>query len=107
MYRYKTKIIKVVDGDTVDAEVDLGFHVTMSLRFRLSKINAPETRTRDMAEKELGIAAKNRLKELIDGKEVYIESHKSGKFGRWLAEIYVDDVNINQLLLEEGTVLPY
>ena len=65
MYTYKAKIIRVIDGDTVDALIDIGFHVHVKKRIRLYGINAPESRTRDKEEKVRGLAAKARLKEIL------------------------------------------
>jgi len=88
MYEYKAKLIKVVDGDTVDAMIDCGFSVFRKERIRLRGINAPESRTRDKEEKKLGLAAKARLKELIkEGKNEFMVKtsiDKKGKYGRLL-----------------------
>ena len=73
MYIYKAKCIKVVDGDTVDAQVDLGFDIHKIIRIRLVGINAPESRTRDLEEKVRGLAAKARVKELLkEHKNIFI-----------------------------------
>ena len=83
MYQYIAKLIRVIDGDTVDALVDLGFDVWVKKRIRLYGINTPETRTRDLEEKKAGIAAKERLETLIsecDGIFI-LESHGVGKYG--------------------------
>jgi|TARA_B000000557_G_C20753487_1_gene434063 micrococcal nuclease len=113
MYTYKAKLMRVVDGDTVDAEIDLGFGVFMKQRIRLYGINTPESRTRDLEEKERGLAAKARLTELL-GKEFIVETilNKRGKFGRILGTLHVnkDDgstQNINQTLVEEGHAVEY
>ena len=68
MFKYNAKVIRVVDGDTVDALVDLGFSTFKKVRIRMMGINAPESRTRDMEEKAKGLAAKIRLEELLEGK---------------------------------------
>ena len=67
MYNYNAKCIRVVDGDTIDAEIDLGFDIKVTKRIRLGGINAPESRTRNKVEKKLGLAAKERLKEMLEG----------------------------------------
>ena len=67
MYNYNATCIRVVDGDTIDAEIDLGFDIKVTKRIRLGGINAPESRTRNKVEKKLGLAAKERLKELMEG----------------------------------------
>ena len=84
MYRYNAKLDRVVDGDTIDAEIDLGFEITIKKRIRLGGINAPESRTRNLAEKKMGLAAKERLKEMLEGSaiEFELESTKLGKYGR-------------------------
>ena len=67
MYRYNAKLIRVVDGDTIDAHIDLGFDVHVKKRIRLAGINAPESRTRNKIEKKLGLAAKERLIQILEG----------------------------------------
>ena len=92
MYKYKAKLIKVVDGDTIDALIDCGFSTFKKERVRLRGINAPESRTRDKEEKKKGLAAKARLKELIkEGKNEFIiqtSIDKKGKYGRLLGVIF-------------------
>tara|TARA_B100000941_G_C28277508_1_gene434754 strand:- start:216 stop:545 length:330 start_codon:yes stop_codon:yes gene_type:complete len=109
MYLYNAKLVRVIDGDTIDAVIDLGFDVWVKKRVRLYGINTPETRTRDLNEKQAGIAAKKRLQELIDnsGGTFQIQSHGIGKYGRCLGTLFIDDANINVLLLEEGLAEKY
>jgi micrococcal nuclease len=114
MYQYKAKLVKVVDGDTVDALIDCGFSTFKKERIRLYGINTPECRTRDKAEKKLGLAAKARLKELIkEGKNEFIVKtsiDKKGKYGRLLGELFrLDDkkINYNKLLVKEGHATKY
>ena len=108
---YKRQIIRrVVDGDTVDITLDLGFDILYNNRIRLLGIDTPESRTRDLEEKKLGLAAKDRVKELCPvGSTVTVKTTKDGrgKFGRILGEIYVGDVNVNKLLVEEGHAVEY
>lgn len=105
MYEYNAKIISVYDGDTVTAEVDLGFNVTITEKFRLVRINAPEVRGE---EREDGLKSRDRLRELILNKNVIIKTLKDrkGKYGRYLAEIYInqDDetTNVNDWLVTEN-----
>ena len=109
MYQYIAKLIRVIDGDTVDALVDLGFDVWVKKRIRLYGINTPETRTRDLEEKKAGIAAKERLETLIsecDGIFI-LESHGVGKYGRCIGTLLIDDTDINQLLIDEGFAKEY
>jgi micrococcal nuclease len=109
MYRYKAKLLKIVDGDTIDAEINLGFSILVHKRVRLWKINAPETRTRDLQEKKQGKRTKRRLKELLRANDNHFEliSHGFGKFGRCLGEIFIDNRSINDLLIEEDLAKEY
>jgi|TARA_B100000073_G_scaffold300786_1_gene267412 micrococcal nuclease len=107
MFKYNAKVIRVVDGDTVDALVDLGFSTFKKVRIRMMGINAPESRTRDMEEKAKGLAAKIRLEELLEEEKFVLESHGVGKFGRCLGTLHVDDVNVNKTLVEEGHAWEY
>ena len=93
MYEYKCKLVKVVDGDTIDVDIDLGFGVWLQKqRIRLYGIDTPESRTRDKVEKKYGLAAKQFL---VDWVEKYpyilVESSKKGKFGRILGRLYDPD----------------
>ena len=111
MYEYKAKLSRVVDGDTVDLRIDLGFKIHMDARVRLLGINTPETRTRDLVEKKLGLLAKDRLIELLDDQDIIVQTRldKSGKYGRVLGVILFgpDRRNANQILLDEGHAVPY
>ena len=110
MYEYSATIRRWVDGDTVDVTLDLGFDILYNNRIRLLGIDTPESRTRDLEEKKLGLAAKDRVKELCPvGSTVTVKTTKDGrgKFGRILGEIYVGDVNVNKLLVEEGHAVEY
>ncbi len=96
-----------MDGDTVDAEIDLGFNLTLNKRIRLHGINTPECRTRDKDEKIKGIAAKNRLQELVDEQqgELYLKSMDQGKFGRCIGILFekdFDSYSLNDILVQEG-----
>ena len=110
MYEYKAIIRRVVDGDTVDITLDLGFDILYNNRLRLHGIDAPESRTLDQEEKVRGLAAKDRVKELCPvGSTVTIKTIKDGrgKFGRILGEIFVGDVNVNKQLIKEGHAVEY
>ena len=112
MYEYSATIRRWVDGDTVDVTLDLGFDILYNNRIRLYGINTPESRTRDLEEKERGLAAKDRVKELCPvGSSVTLKTTKDGrgKFGRILGEIFVPGAvqSINQLLVEEGHAVEY
>lgn len=111
MYQYKIKkITKVIDGDTVDLDIDLGFGITVSHRIRLKGINAPETKTLDLEEKNKGIQARLWLeKELSRSGEWIIETTKEDKYGRMLGTLYLvgDPVTVNERMLNEGIVKPF
>ena len=102
MYKYNAKLDRVVDGDTVDALVDLGFDTWKKVRIRMMGMNAPESRTRDLEEKARGLAAKDRLIELLCEGSFTLQSHGVGKYGRCLGTILVDDIDINKILIQEG-----
>lgn len=109
MFEYVAKIVEVIDGDTVDAELDLGFDIIHRIRIRLCGINTPETRTRNKDEKARGLAAKARLKELVEGKFVLVKTEKAEteKYGRYLAVLFLNNVNVNQQLIQEGHAVQY
>lgn len=111
MYQYKIKRIhRVIDGDTVDVDIDLGFSITIKQRVRLKDINAAETRTLDLEEKNKGINARLWLeKELAKRNDWIIETTKEDKYGRILGVLYCSDdpVTINQKMLDEGIAVPY
>ena len=106
MFEYNATVIKVVDGDTIDAMVDLGFGTWKKVRIRMHGINAPESRTRNLEEKKKGLAAKARLIEMLEENENHfiLISHGVGKFGRCLGEIYIKGHNnsLNKQLILEG-----
>ena len=107
--RLKAKVIRILDGDTIDVHFILPFGIAVRKRVRLFGINTPETRTRDPIEKAKGYAAKDRLVELIEGGRgcLDIEYHGDGKFGRPLGELYIDGENLNDILVSEGHAIPY
>ena len=115
MYEYKAKLLRVVDGDTVDALIDLGFDTHVKKRIRLYGMDAWESRTRDKEEKVKGLAAKARLKEILKNNknEFLLRSHGVGKFGRCLGEIFVEiplwpfENTVNNQLISEGHTKNY
>ena len=117
MYTYNIKLDKVIDGDTIDAIIDLGFNVSIKKRVRFSGVNTPECRTKDLEEKARGLAAKDRVKQLLEGsKTIQLTSYGVGKFGRCLGEIHIDVVDgkekmtlesLNELLIKEGHAVEY
>ena len=110
MYEYAVTIKRVVDGDTVDVDIDLGFGVVLvKERVRIMGIDTPESRTRDKVEKVFGLAAKDKLKSLL-GKKSVLKCKKydaKGKFGRILGDFKVQDGLAGQQLIEEGHAVPY
>jgi len=107
MYEYKAIITSVYDGDTVTANIDLGFGVVLKKqKLRLYGINTPEVRG---SSKEEGKKVRDLVREKILDKEVLIKTYrdKKGKYGRWLAEIIHEEENINDWLITEGHAVPY
>ena len=109
MYIYNAKLDRVVDGDTVDATVDLGFDTWKFIRIRLVGINTPESRTRDLEEKARGLAAKDFVVDMFKKhNDVFIlHSRGVGKYGRCLGNIFFGDQNLNDLLITEGHAVAY
>ena len=112
MYEYRCKVSRVVDGDTCDAMIDLGFNVWVKNRIRFMGVDAWESRTRNKEEKVKGLAAKAYVKDLLensdDGKFSII-SHGVGKYGRVLGELFVKGhkKSVNELLKENGHAYEY
>ena len=129
---YQCELIKVVDGDTIDCYIDLGFNMKTKKRVRYMGIDTWESRTRDLDEKKKGLAAKARNKELLEAGVFKLKSFGTGKFGRVLGEIFVDPavvgehitecianddsdidlssdgwISVNDILIEEGHAYPY
>ena len=116
-YIYRAKLDRVVDGDTIDAMIDVGFNIWVKKRIRYKGIDTWESRTRDLDEKKLGLAAKARNKELLEKvseKPGYfrLKSYGVGKYGRVLGEIFIQDAkgkqySINETLISEGHAYVY
>lgn len=109
-YRFKVKEWKVIDGDTIDCLFDLGLDIQAFERVRLWGIDAPETRTKDLEEKEKGLNAKRWLVERLNAAvlvEVHSQQFLRGKYGRVLGDIYADGENLNVSMLMEDIVKPY
>ena len=111
MYEYKAKLLRVIDGDTIDCIIDLGFDVRLKERIRLKGVDTPEVRTRDLEEKERGLAAKKRVQEVFKCSDEFtiITEIKKGKYGRIVGTILLPDrkVSLNQMLLDEGHATVY
>jgi micrococcal nuclease len=114
MYEYYVrKVENVVDGDTIDVLIDLGFDILFASRVRLAGIDTPESRTKDLAEKDLGLEAKEYLKKALkDAKSVVIKTEKmdsSEKYGRILGWVYIngDTVSLNDMMINDGYAWGY
>jgi len=104
LFEYNAICTRVIDGDTIDARVDLGFNVWIECRVRLEGIDAPEPRTKNLKEKKAGLETKAFLQEIMDECEhkFILKSHGVGKYGRCIGTIYIRGENINHRLLAEG-----
>jgi len=121
MYEYKAIVNRVVDGDTIDCTIDLGFSTWKKIRVRMEGINTPESRTRDLEEKKRGLAAKDRLIEILDynNNKCVLKVSGLGKFGRALASVFVNtlspasdnssitEIDVNKQLIKEGHAKEY
>ena len=112
MYTYFVKSVdRVVDGDTIDISIDLGFDLTKKERVRLAGIDTPEKRTKDQKEKEMGYQATEFLEmHLMEAKKLTVKTEKEGKFGRmlgWLYKSETDSTSINQIMIDKGYAWAY
>ena len=114
LYVYRIKsITKVVDGDTIDANIDLGFDISFTKRIRLAGIDAPESRTTNLKEKALGLETKEWLKKTLeDAKDILIKTEKpdsTEKYGRIIGHLFINDqeTSLNNQMIDEGYALAY
>ena len=110
MFEYKCEVIKVVDGDTVDVNIDVGFSIFHKARVRMYGMDTPESRTRDLDEKARGLISKQFIVDKVaNAKEIIIKTHKDGKgkFGRVLGKIFIDGENINQSMIDQSLAVEY
>tara|TARA_B100000131_G_scaffold232364_1_gene224229 strand:- start:830 stop:1258 length:429 start_codon:yes stop_codon:yes gene_type:complete len=110
MYRYKVNVVKVVDGDTVDVDIDLGFGMTYKKqRVRMVGIDTPESRTRDLVEKKFGKASKAHLKSILESGDIELVSHDKGKFGRILGDLFIGSstFSVNQQMINDHHAVAY
>jgi micrococcal nuclease len=114
MYEYRVKkVLKIVDGDTIDVDLDLGFDISFTQRVRLAGIDTPESRTTDKHEKTLGLEVKDKLKKAVEAAKVIVirteKPDSTEKYGRILGWVFLDEnpVSINQTLIDEGFAWPY
>jgi micrococcal nuclease len=108
-YKYRATVSRIVDGDTLFLHVQLGFRLTAEVEFRMNGLNTPEVVG---SNKTAGLAAKAELTRLLGLGEIYVQSTKSDKYGRWLATVFVkqangNELNVNEHLLNNGFALPY
>jgi micrococcal nuclease len=112
IYRIKS-VLKVVDGDTIDASIDLGFDISLSKRIRLAGIDSPESRTTNLKEKALGLESKEWLKKTLEGaKDIIIKTEKpdsTEKYGRIIGHLFINDqeTSLNNQMIAEGYALEY
>ena len=112
IYRIKS-VLKVVDGDTIDASIDLGFDISLEKRIRLAGIDAPESRTTNLKEKALGLETKEWLKKTLeDAKDILIKTEKpdsTEKYGRIIGHLFINDqeTSLNNQMIAEGYALEY
>ena len=110
-YTYKAECVRVIDGDTCEISVDLGFNIFVKEKIRIMGINTAEIYgvKKGSEEYNKGLKSKQRLEELIVDKDLIIKTHrdKKGKYGRYLAEVYVEDESVGEILIKEGLAEPY
>jgi len=112
MHTYTAKVIRVIDGDSLWLEVDLGFRMSYSDNFRLNGIDTPELTSKSEEKRQRAKDAREALALLVAGKELKITTTKPGKYGRWLVDIYVTDndgneIHVNEWLVKEGHAVWY
>jgi len=110
MYEYNIAITSVYDGDTITGDLDLGFYTTLrQQKFRLIYIDTEEIKNKDEILKSKAIEARDFLRNLVEGKACKIKCHGKDKYGRWLAELFIEgyDKSANQILLDEGLAKHY
>ena len=114
MYEYRCKVVKIIDGDTVDVDIDLGFGIWQkNERVRIMGIDTPESRTRNKVEKKFGLAAKAKLQSLL-GKDTVLKTtinkkgvDMKGKFGRVLGDFLIEDKSVATIMCETGHAVAY
>lgn len=106
-YIYNAIVTNVVDGDTIDVEIDLGFSIKLKQRLRLYGVNTKELHSKDNNDRAEALSAKNYLETEIANKSVTLETFKDDKYGRMLANVFINDVCINNQLLKENLAIEY
>lgn len=107
IFKYSAVVTKVIDGDTIECNVDLGFNIFTRCNFRLYGIDTPEKTSKETVLKQLAQGAKNYVSDSVLGKSVVIECAGRDKYGRWLAVVYVETLILNEQLIRLGFAKPY
>lgn len=107
LYNYSAKVLRVVDGDTFDAVVDLGFDVSLNLRIRMAGINTPELKSKIVVERQKAQLAKDFLTEKITGKDILLDSSGQDKYGRWIGVVHIGKENVNNTMVEKELAVKY
>jgi len=109
LYQYKAQVTRIIDGDTLDVNIELGFEISYKMRIRMYGIDAPESRTRNKAEKVKGLETKEWLRAKVEDKDIVIKTSKDrkGKFGRYLCILIVDGVDLNKQMVKLGLAKEY
>lgn len=106
-YIYVCEIVKVVDGDTIDCAVSLGFDVSVRQRIRLYGVDAPESRTRDLEQKKYGKASKRFVKDFLNSDYILLKTREKGKYGRYLGDFCVNDKWLCDEMVKAHHAVPY
>jgi len=113
-YEYNAWAVRVIDGDTIELRVDVGFHIYVQKKFRLLGVDTPELRGGTVESKEKARAAKDFVEQIVANRPLLIRTEKPDSFGRWLAKVFIvyrdkDDAieDLSQLLISEGHGVPY
>ena len=106
-FNYNAKVNRVIDGDTIDATLDLGFNVKLDLKIRMAGINTPELKSKDPEEKAKAQEARAFLKEKIEGKDIVLDSKGLDKYGRWIGVIRLGTENINDTMVKKNLAVKY
>ena len=109
MFEYNARLVRVIDGDTVRLDIDLGFSIYRIENLRLRGINTPELNSKDPVERARAVEAKEYLAEILEFGDLTIRTHRdrSDKYGRILADIFLGDVNVNQQMITAGHAVPF
>ena len=102
MYTYNAQVLEITDGDTIILEIDVGFKLKTIQKVRLLGVDTPELRSKNLEERNLALIAKQTLIDMILNKKVLIKTHKTDSFGRYLGDVFYNDINISTYLIEKG-----